>query len=57
MVVNCTSKQTDMDVIKFINHLNNIVNKVSKEQKQIFLLGNFNVNLLNDNVYQPTKGL
>ena len=48
MVVNCTSKQTDMDVI---------VNKVSKEQKQNFLLGNFNVNLLNDNVYQPTKGL
>ena len=57
MVVNCTSKQTDMDVIKFINHLNKIVNKVSKEQEQIFLLGNFNINLLNYNVYQPTKGL
>ena len=29
--------------------------KVSKEQKQIFLLGDFNINLLNYNVHQPNN--
>ena len=32
-----------------------MLEKVSKEQKQIFLLGNFNINLLNYNVHQPTN--
>ena len=38
MVVDCACKQTDMDVIKFNNHLNKIVKKVSKEQKKFFFL-------------------
>ena len=29
--------------------------EVSKEQKQIFLLGDFNINLLNYNIHQPTN--
>ena len=44
-----------MDVIEFNNHINQMLEKVSKEQKQIFLLGDFNINLLNYNVYQPTN--
>ena len=32
-----------------------MLEKVSKEQKQIFLLGDFNINLLNYNVHQPTN--
>ena len=43
-----------MYVIEFNNHLNQIL-EVSKEQKQIFLLGDFNINLLNYNVHQPTN--
>ena len=42
-----------MDVIEFNNHLNQVLEKISKEQKQIFLLGDFNNNLLNYNVHQP----
>ena len=34
------------------NHLNQIFEKASKEQKHIFLLGDFNINLLNYNVNQ-----
>ena len=43
-----------MDVLEFNNHLNQML-EVSKEQKQIFLLVNFNINLLNCNVHQPTN--
>ena len=31
------------------NYLNNLPDKVSKEQKSVFLLGDFDVNLLNHN--------
>ena len=44
-----------MDVLEFNNHLNNMLEKVSTEQKQIFLLGYFNINLLNYNVNHPTN--
>ena len=36
------------------NYLNNLVEKVSKEQKSVFILGYFNINLLNYNVHNPT---
>ena len=44
-----------MDVLEFNNHLNQMLGKISEEQKQIFLLGHFNINLLNCNVRQPTN--
>ena len=44
-----------MDVLQFNNHLNQMLEKVSKEQKQIFLLGNFNINLHDYNVHHPTN--
>ena len=44
-----------MDVLELDNHLNNMLEKVSTEQKHIFLLGYFNINLLNYNVNHPTN--
>ena len=44
-----------MVVIEFNNHLTQMLEKVSKEQKQIFLLQDFNFNLLNYNVHQPNN--
>ena len=44
-----------MDVIEFNNDLNQMLEKVSKEQKQILLFGDFNINLLNYDVHQPTN--
>ena len=55
IVVGCIYKHLNMDVLEFNNHLNQMLGKVSKEQKQIFLLEDFNINLLNYNVHQPTK--
>ena len=46
-VVGCIYKHPNIDVIEFNNHLNQMLEKVSQEQKQIFLLGDFNITLLN----------
>ena len=43
-----------MDVLEF-NHLNQMIEKVCKQQKQIFLLSDININLPNYNVHQPTN--
>ena len=45
-----------MDLTNFnSNYLNHLLVKVSKEQKSVFLLGDFNINLLNYNVHNPTN--
>ena len=45
-----------MDVSDFNkNYLNTLLDKLSIENKQVFLLGDFNVNLLNYNDHQPTN--
>ena len=45
-----------MDLTDFdSNYLNNLLEKVSKEQKSVFLFGDFNINLLNYNTHSPTN--
>ena len=45
-----------MDVTNFKNnYLNQIFEILSKERKQVFLLGEFNINLLNYNDHLPTN--
>ena len=48
-----------MDLTDFnCNYLNKLLENISKEQKSIFLLGDFNVNLLNyDELNQTNKFL
>ena len=47
-----------MDLTDFnSNYLNNLLEKISKEQKSVFLLGDFNITLLNYNVHNPTNEL
>ena len=55
IVVGCFYKHPNMDVLDFNSLINQLIEKISKEQKQIFLLGDFNVNLLNYNEHQPTN--
>ena len=55
IVVGCIYKHPNMDVLEYNNRLNQMLEKVLKEQKQIFLLGEFNINLLNYNVNQLTN--
>ena len=45
-----------MDLAEFnSNYLNKLLEKISKEQKSMFLLGDFNVNLLNYNEHNQTN--
>ena len=45
-----------MDVTDFKhNYLSQVSEIISKEQKQVFLLGDLNINLLNYNYHQPTN--
>ena len=44
-----------MDVLDFNSLINQLLDPISKEQKQIFLLGDFNINLLNHNEHQTTN--
>ena len=44
-----------MVVFTNIQNLNQILEILSKEHKQVFLLGDFNINLLNYNDHQPTN--
>ena len=45
-----------MDLADFnCNYLNKLLENISKEQKSIFLLGGFNVNLLNYNEHNQTN--
>ena len=44
-----------MDILNFNFCINLLLDKISREQKNIFLLGDFNINLLNYNEHQPTN--
>ena len=50
VIVGVIYRHPSMDLTDFnCNYLNKLLEKISKEQKSIFLLGDFNVNLLNYN--------
>ena len=45
-----------MDLTGFnFNYLGKLLENISKEQKSVYLLGDFNVNLLNYNEYNQTN--
>ena len=54
IIVGCVYKHPNMDVSEFNkNYLNTLLDKLSNKNKQVFLLGYFNINLLNYNDHQP----
>ena len=56
IIVGTIYKHPSMDLTDFnSNYLNDLLEKVSKEQKSVFLIGDFNINLLNYNVHNPTS--
>ena len=57
IAIGCLRKHPNMDVVDFKNnYLNQVLKILSKEHKQVFLLGDFDINLLNYNDHQPTNG-
>ena len=56
IIVGTIYKHPSMNLTDFnSNYLNSLLEKISKEQKSVFLLGDFNNNLMNCNVHNPTN--
>ena len=56
MIVGVIYRHPSMDLNNFnCNYLNKLLKNISKEQKSIFLLGDFDVNLLNYNEHNQTN--
>ena len=56
IIVRVIYRHPSMDLADFnCNYLNKLLENTSKEQKSIFLLGDFNVNLLNYNEHNETN--
>ena len=56
IVVGVIYKHPSMDLTDFdCNYLNKLLQDISKDQKSVFLLGNFNVHLLNYNEYNQAN--
>ena len=56
IIVEVNYRHPSMDLTEFnCNYLNKLLENISKEQKYIFLLGDFNVNLLNYNEHNQTN--
>ena len=47
IIVGVIYRHPSMDLTDFTCHLNKLLQNISKELKSVFLLGDFNVNLLN----------
>ena len=56
IIIGCIYKYPNMNINKF-NHdyPNELLEKLSKENKTIFLFGDFNINLLNYDIHPPTN--
>ena len=56
IIVGVIYKHSKMDVTDFNNNfLNNLLKKINREQKKVFLSGDFNVNLMHYNEQKPTN--
>ena len=56
IIVGVIYRHPSMDLTDFnCNYLNKLLENISKEQKFVFLLGDFNVNLLNYNEHNQTN--
>ena len=54
IIVGVIYKHPKMDVTDFNNNfLNNLLKKINQEQKKVFLLGDFNVDLMHYNEHKP----
>ena len=53
----CAYRHPNTEVEKFNNYIDKVMQKISKENKLIFYMGDFNVNLLNYNLHSHTNDL
>ena len=55
IIIGVVYRPTNTDVDEFSDHMNNIVSILKTERKSCYLLGDFNLNLLNADTHSPTQ--
>ena len=55
IIVGTTYRYPKMNMNEFNNILNNLLKKINQEQKPVFLLGDFNIELMHYNEHKPTN--
>ena len=56
IIIGCIYKHPNMNINEFNDdYLNELLDKLSKESKTLFLLGDFKINLLNYDIHPPTN--
>ena len=56
IIIGCIYKHPNMNINEFNDdYLNELLDKLSKENQTIFLLGDFNINMLNYDIHPPTN--
>ena len=55
IIVGTIYRHLKMDVTEFNNILNNLLKKINQEQKTVFLLCDFNIDLMHYNEHKPTN--
>ena len=51
----CVYRHPNTDAQEFVNYLDNLLQKPGKQNKHIFLMGDFNLNLLNYEIHSDTN--
>ena len=54
IIIGVVYRPPDSDVTKFTNDIEQILSVVTKEHRQCFLLGDYNINLLKHDKHVPT---
>ena len=55
VIIGVIYRPPDNDINVFTHKLNNVLNSIHKEEKTCHLMGDFNINLLNSNIHNPTS--
>lgn len=55
IIVGCIYKPPDVSVTEFNNSINHTLSTISFENKLSYLMGDFNINILNSDSHQPTN--
>ena len=53
----CVDRHPNTDVQEFLDFIDNLLQKVTKERKSVLLMGDFNLNLLNYEIRSDTNDL
>ena len=55
VIIGVVYKPPDVDVIKFNENLEKTLKILTKERRPCYIMGDFNINLLKQNIHSPTK--